>query len=219
MRKLRKAFWRFVRNFDNAKFLKLELELEHIAVVAEKSRKELLAGKLFSNLEHLELQGRYTPAATKIAAAAIANLLHCCPVVHDLKIRLKNPATERSQSYIQSFIERRTRLEFDKSVDHFRRRIRMVSLGGDTDENYEVVPDIPSLSDQSFNCLQSYLTRVSLRFPLEDRNCFGVQLTKFFAESALVLEEMHVGDGNHKMCEHMNRRVETWIANSPKRRL
>lgn len=95
----------------------------------------------------------------------------------------------------------------------------MVSLGGDTDENYEVVPDIPSLSDQSFNCLQSYLTRVSLRFPLEDRNCFGVQLTKFFAESALVLEEMHVGDGNHKMCEHMNRRVETWIANSPKRRL
>jgi len=60
---------------------------------------------------------------------------------------LKNPATERSQSYIQSFIERRTRLEFDKSVDHFRRRIRMVSLGGDTDENYEVVPDIPSLSD------------------------------------------------------------------------
>ena len=147
MRKLRKAFWRFLQNFDNAKFLKLELELEHIAVVAEKSRKELLAGKLFSNLEHLELQGRYNPATSGVAAAAIANLLHCCPVVHDLKIRLRNPATERSQSYIQSFIERRTRLEFDESVDHFRRRIRMVSLGGDTDENYEVVPDIPSLSD------------------------------------------------------------------------
>ena len=95
----------------------------------------------------------------------------------------------------------------------------MVSLGGDPDdENYEVVSDIPGLSDQSFDCLQTCLRRVSLRFPSEDRNCFGVQLTKFFTESALVLEEMYFGDGNHKMCEHMNRRVETWIANSSKRR-
>jgi hypothetical protein len=58
--KRRKAFWRFVQNFGNAKILKLELEhpIEYIAVVTEKSRRQLLAGKLFSNLDHLELEGR-----------------------------------------------------------------------------------------------------------------------------------------------------------------
>uniref|UniRef100_K3ZM15 FBD domain-containing protein n=1 Tax=Setaria italica TaxID=4555 RepID=K3ZM15_SETIT len=39
---------------------------------------------------------------------------------------------------------------------------------------------------------------------MEEPNCFGVQLAKFFAENAVVLEEISIDDGNHKMREHMN---------------
>ncbi|TVT99835.1 hypothetical protein EJB05_54763, partial [Eragrostis curvula] len=87
------------------------------------------------------------------------------------------------------------------------------SDGGD-DENHEVI-DIPGLSDKwfNFNCMQFYLKRVSLQFHLKKSNSFGVHLAKFFMEKAMVLEELYIDDGNHKMCEHMNRKFGGRITN------
>ncbi|KAL6654558.1 hypothetical protein ACP70R_008023 [Stipagrostis hirtigluma subsp. patula] len=219
----RVLFWHFVQSFSNAKVLRLELDfpLECIAV-ADKSQDVFLRDKLFCNLECLELEGCYQPAS-KTAAMAIANLLRLCPVVRDLRVKLsKEPTTiDRSESYARSFLGRTPQLDFNKSVNQFRRRRRpLISLGGnkDDDDEYPEVSDIPGLSDSSFDCLQYYLRRVTLKLRSEDPNCFGVQLTKFFTDNALVLEEMYIDDGNHKMSEHMHHRVKRWIANSSKRR-
>jgi hypothetical protein len=82
----------------------------------------------------------------------------------------------------------------------------------DGSDNHEV-SDIPGLSECSFNCLQSSLRRVSLQFWMEKQfNCFGVQLVKFFANNVVLLEEMQIDDGNHKLHEHMNSKARRWIS-------
>ncbi|OEL19911.1 hypothetical protein BAE44_0019067 [Dichanthelium oligosanthes] len=53
---------------------------------------------------------------------------------------------------------------------------------------------------------------------MEEPDCFGVQLAKFFAENAVPLQEISIDDGNHKMWEHMNHRFTRWIPTSPKRK-
>jgi hypothetical protein len=57
-----------------------------------------------------------------------------------------------------------------------------------------------------------------LRFRLEEANCFGVKLIKFFAENAMVLQEMRIDTGNEKLGDHMACKVERWIADSSIRR-
>jgi hypothetical protein len=59
---------------------------------------------------------------------------------------------------------------------------------------------------------------VGLQFRLEQSNCLGANLIKFFAENAMVLEEMHIDGGNRKLHEHMNPKIETWVTNSSERR-
>ncbi|KAL6847897.1 hypothetical protein ACP4OV_022025 [Aristida adscensionis] len=209
---IRDFFWQLVRNFSVTKVLKVKLEfgMGHIAIVDEKDRDAILGTDLLSNVERLELQGRYDPESNS-DAMAIANFLHCCPVLRDLRLKLNTEASQimRIVSPLQ-----RHQLDLDKSIDNFRRRRRsMIPLGVDDDDNYYAeVSDIPCLSEHSFNCLQSYLRRVSLQFWMEDQTRFGIQLAKFFADNALVLEEMHIADGCHKMCEHINRRIGRWAA-------
>ncbi|KAL6847898.1 hypothetical protein ACP4OV_022026 [Aristida adscensionis] len=214
--KTRKLFWQLVRNFSVTRVLKVKLEfgMEHIAIVDDKDRDEILCTDLLSNLERLELEGRYDPS-NKIGAMAIANFLHCCPVLRDLRLKVTKDASDDLMTIASPLQQHQ--LDLDKSIDHFQRRRRSMTPLGKEDEDLEI-PDIPCLSEHSFDCLQSYLRRVSLQFWMEEQNCLGIQLAKFFAENAMVLEEMHIADGNHKMCEHINRRIERWAARSSKRR-
>ena len=147
----------------------------------------------------------------------LANLLHSCPMVRDLRLKLIKGRGSWSASSTKS---KESQKDFDKSVSEFRRRKRpMVSPRGadDDGDNYEGF-GIPALREQSFCCLQSHLRRVSFHFRMEDSNCLGVQLAKFFAEDAMVLEEMFIDDGNQRMSEHINPSFRKWIANSEKRR-
>jgi hypothetical protein len=84
--------------------------------------------------------------------------------------------------------------------------------------NYEEIPEIPGLSQRSFDCLGSSLTRVGLRFRLVEANYFGVKLIKFFAENSMVLEEMCIDGGNENLDDHVTCKVERWIADSSIRR-
>ncbi|KAL6653591.1 hypothetical protein ACP70R_008515 [Stipagrostis hirtigluma subsp. patula] len=213
--------WQFVQNFSATKVLKLKLEfpIDHIAIAEKKDQEEILGNRLFHNLERLELQGWYEPKSNA-AATAIGNLLYCCPVARDLRLSLIEASAKKlRESSLLDLVRSKDKLDFDKSVNQFRlhRRKMASSLDGDGYDNYEV-PQIPGLSEHSFSCLRSYLRRVSLEFHMGEPNCFGVQLAKFFAKNAIVLQEMHIDDGNHKMWEHMNHKIERWVTNSSRRR-
>ncbi|CAL4979098.1 unnamed protein product [Urochloa decumbens] len=211
-------FWEFIQSFNATKVMKLKLDMDfnndHVAM-AEKG--ELFcSNRLFYNLERLELEVPCEPAtACKTCALFIANLLRCCPVLRDLHLKLITRPPRTNQTGIQA------RSDFDKSIDHFRncRKRRKIVLNGEEDETYDEVSDIPGLSDHSFDCLKSYLRIVSLQFWMEEPNCFGVQLAKFFAENAMVLQEISIDDGNHKMREHVNHMLKRWVpAGSSKRK-
>uniref|UniRef100_M8BB51 Uncharacterized protein n=1 Tax=Aegilops tauschii TaxID=37682 RepID=M8BB51_AEGTA len=213
------TFWRFLQDLSSVRELKLRVNnLEDMAVLREARRVELLPA--FSKLERLELQGVHRPKG-KTASVAIANLLRCSPVLRDLRINLTTAQHGAILKYnrIEGYVETKFLSDRDKSIDLINRaEPTVVSLEDDGDVNSGEVLDIPGLSRHSFECLQSSLKRVGLQFRLEESNCLGVKLIKFFAENATVLEEMHIDSGNRKLCEHMNNKLKTWIVSSSKRR-
>lgn len=206
LERTRSLFWQFVRNFTNARVLKLNVNhLEDIAV-GKARRTELLC--TFCNAVRLELKGAHRPAS-KAVAVAIANLLRCCPVVRDLRLKLSTVPS----NFVQSHGYGTPLDDYEKSVDRFMRRGRLnpVISVDDNDKHDEVPDTIPGLSGHSLTCLQSSLRRVGLQFHQDDSSCFGTRLVKFFTGNAKVLEEIYVDSGNRKLCEHMNLNVERWI--------
>ncbi|CAO2144937.1 unnamed protein product [Urochloa humidicola] len=197
------TFWQFIENFRNAKLLKLRLDFG-MDLLATEIQDEFVCKctTLFDNLERLELDTQYRPGS-KAPVVVLASLLHGCPVVRDLQLRLRKDLMARAD--MRYSIDLEAGADFDKSVDRFRRhRSQMCLLDGEDDDKCEAFDDIPILSEQSFNCLESSLKRVSLQFCMDKPTCLGVQLAKFFAKNARRLEELHIGDGSQKLWEHVN---------------
>ncbi|CAN6342324.1 unnamed protein product [Urochloa humidicola] len=216
--------WKFVRNFNGARDVKLKVPYleDIIAVTGEARQAELLCS--LPNVVRLELEGKHSLKSTTAAAAAVVNLLSCCPVVRDLRLNLrdvpsdsnmyssrylpKKPAPDKSRSLWDDYsksVDRAMQLRRSKPAPTFKD-------GSDVGKHDEVpAADIPGLSGRSFTCLRSSLRRVRLRFRLDTPSCFGVRLLRFFADNAMVLEEMHVDTGNRMLHEHMNLSVERWI--------
>jgi hypothetical protein len=210
-------FWQFIQNFNTTKLLKLKLDnftMDDLALKDKASRDELLGGLSFDLLEQLlELEAEYYEPGFKTSMVMLANLLHCCPMVRDLRLSFSK---HHQMPWIKYSIDNEARLDFDKSVNGFRnhRRKSMASLGAQNDVNYEAY-GIPGLTgEHSFSCLQSHLQRVSLHFFMDEPNCLEVQLAKFFAQNAMVLQEMHIDDGSQEMLEHVNSSLRRWIANT-----
>ncbi|CAL4979150.1 unnamed protein product [Urochloa decumbens] len=214
------CFWLFVRSLCSTGSLKLKLNfpMGDIAVVDGKKRlqEELLGDTLFVNLDRLVVDGQYEPGSEGVAVA-IGNLLQCCPMLRDLKLKLntvdrkfgrRGYTSEWSDRlYKSTFLDRKSKMDTCKSAEHFARRRNLEFSVGDDDFQ---VSDLPGLSDKwfDFNCLRGSLRRVSLQFRMDKQSTsFGMQLVKFFFERAMVLEEMYIDDGNRKMCEHINRKV------------
>jgi hypothetical protein len=221
----RQSFWGTVRGFIHAKEMKLKVRhLEEIATTNEKRQAKLLP--VLPSLERLHLQGVYT-APGNMSAAAIENLLRCCPALRDLRIDLSTSQEDakRKFQYGQDFLERKHRSEFEESVQRFKRRRTQPTVGaGDDDDghvNYlDEVSDLPGLSGHSFECLRKCLRRVGLQFQRQTTDCFGTKLVKFFAQDAKVLEELCIDAGNERIHDHMKLKVEKWVAHlsSTKRR-
>ncbi|KAM0827301.1 hypothetical protein ACQ4PT_068295 [Festuca glaucescens] len=213
-------FWHFLHDFRSVKELKLVVpHLEDIAVIGAAERASLL--RPFRSLVRLDLGGVHRPKG-KTAAVAIANLLRCCPVVRDLRINLVTAKgnSDKTYQHVLEFLRKRFRDDLESSREHFLRR-RLLSTSGDQNDDgldYSEDSDIPALSERSFQCLRSSLTSLCLQFRPEKTNCFGTKLIKFFAENAVVLEEMRIDDGNGRMYEHMNGKVERFIANLSQKR-
>ena len=68
-----------------------------------------------------------------------------------------------------------------------------------------------------FQCLKNSLKRVGLQFRLEKSDYLGVKLIKFFAENAMVLEEICINGGDENLVEHINPKMEKW--NSRRKKL
>ncbi|CAL5094465.1 unnamed protein product [Urochloa decumbens] len=173
--------------------LKLKVNnLKDIAV--DKARRaELLC--TFHNAVRLELEGSHHPTSSKATAVAIANLLRCCPAVRELRLKLSTESSNAVKKYGSSFLERKDQLDY---------------------KNHSIAScilhdGIPGLSGHSLTCLQCSLRRVGLQFRLDDSSCFGTRLVKFFTDNAMVLEQICVDSGNHKLCEHMNLNTERCI--------
>ncbi|KAK3138999.1 hypothetical protein QOZ80_5AG0376310 [Eleusine coracana subsp. coracana] len=198
-------FWQFVQCFTNAKALKIKVNyyLENIAVVGKVSRAELLCA--FPGVERLELEGAHNATTTGMAAVAIANLLRCCPAVRDLRLKLSTTVPWCSAKKEAS--------DFDKSMESFRHgRLKPLLIDNYGDINYKET-NVPGLSGRSFACLRGSLRRVRIQFRL-DESSFGVRLVKFFADNAMVLQEIHVDTGNRRLCEHMTIDIERWITSN-----
>ncbi|CAD6338307.1 unnamed protein product [Miscanthus lutarioriparius] len=214
----RVLFWQFLHNFTNARTLKLKVgnDLKDIAAIGEARHARLLQCA-FPSLERLELEGMHRPKI-KTAAVAIANLLHCCPALGEIMLKLSNTVTalpDKDPRYGREFLERKDRLDCNKSIDRFVRR-----KGSKTalDCVLEDVPDIPGLSGRSFACLQRTLGRVSMQFRLDNNSissCLGLRLIKFFTDHASVLEEICVDTGNRRLNEHLNFNMATQMALAP----
>jgi hypothetical protein len=216
--KVRVPFWRFFGNLTNAKVMKLKLDypINHIAVAEED---QLLSCSV--NLSRLELDGSYKPSSKAAAAVAIANLLRSCPVLRDLRLKLREAllTPSKTASHFRLIAPEIARRNFDESVAHFKRcRISSSPLGHHDDDD---IDDVPGLSDRSFACMKDCLRRVTLQFHRQTKtpNCFGTQLLKFFTQNGAVLEEAYIDDGIHRICEHIDlAKIARWSANSPKRR-
>jgi hypothetical protein len=128
-------------------------------------------------------------------------------------------------------LEKKYRHDLQKSIQGFNNRKldAMVSIQGDYGDGearYDKLSDLPALSSaHAFDCLLNTLSCVSLQFRLEtnifelkQKSNFAPKLIKFFAKNAMVLKEMHIDDGNGKMGDHMNCKLEQWVANSSEQR-
>ncbi|EEC80008.1 hypothetical protein OsI_21667 [Oryza sativa Indica Group] len=114
---------------------------------------------------------------------------HCSPRARRSTV---SPDYFKNSKQVQHFFQRKSQLDFDRSIDDFMRN--SISKRGDHRHNGDEVSGfIPGLTACSFTCLQNNLRRVSLQFRLDENSeNFGVRLVKFFAENAMVLEELRV---------------------------
>lgn len=137
---------------------------------------------MFPNLEHLTLEGSYE-LGNKASSVAIGNLLRCCPVLRDLQLKLSmKPKICQGGRIGSKWI---SQPDVRKFMNWLKSCIMQM-----------ISPELPGLKDCSFTCLQSHLRRVKLQFGLGKPNRFEVQLAEFLRKNAVVLEEIHVVNGD-----------------------
>ncbi|TVU15690.1 hypothetical protein EJB05_39225, partial [Eragrostis curvula] len=212
-------FWESIGSFGRLRFLKLKLlDINDIAVHPEQEATFL---KEFPDLKYLELKGSYEDDKLG-AAVAIANFLHCCPALQELRLKFKIhgdlyawPMPKR----IDLSEGRKAQLGLEKSIELLK---RLRSETSSTSAGYAVHDDdrccddvdLSALQARRFPCLESRLRKIRLKFELEDFNCFEVKIAKFLVENALVLEAMQVHDGDQRVHDHIHRKLAMWRADS-----
>jgi hypothetical protein len=156
-------------------------KLEDIAVLSEPRRVELLPA--FRRLQHLEVQGMHLEEGKIATVMTILNLLRCCPVLSALWINLtaiQKDASNRKEAVRTQVPQKEIQIAAMLGPSHF------------------------------YPCLQSSLRGVCLQFRLEKSDCIGEKLIKFFADKAMVLEEMRIDAGDEKLCEDTKTKAEKW---------
>ncbi|KQK14640.1 hypothetical protein BRADI_1g17745v3 [Brachypodium distachyon] len=204
---------RMLRSFSSMRALKLRLDLiEDIVTAAAGGDAEEEGGlPTFPNLKLLELDAEYQYKESG-TAAAMAWLLGSCPAMADL-LRL---SLDMQWDYHHRERTKAACGPFGVSMDRFQRLASMSAAHRGVVELGEV-SELPAAMTTS-SCLGTSLRKVTLRFKAKEVNCFQVQLARFLAENAMVLEEMHVDNGSWFWPDHLCHKVPRWRAESFKKR-
>jgi hypothetical protein len=206
------TFWQFLRNFRHAKAIKLKVpNIQGIAVDKDVQHEHLFT---LQALETLELRGFSDPGCRDNAALAIANLLQCCPVLQNLRVRIPTDPYHHTR-YVDTRREVRVS-DFDLCMDVFRRRFSKEMVPPMIDQDDGSV--LPGLTGCRFRCLDNHLKNVTLQFELREMNSFEVCLAKFFAENSMVLQVFEIDDGKSNFLKHINWMVQRWRSNALKQR-
>uniref|UniRef100_M8C9T4 F-box/LRR-repeat protein 15/At3g58940/PEG3-like LRR domain-containing protein n=1 Tax=Aegilops tauschii TaxID=37682 RepID=M8C9T4_AEGTA len=169
----------------------------------------------FPNLKLLEIHGLFKYRNNN-TALALATLLRACPALSELRLRL-NMASD--YHYNRKTEEREAGGPFALSVERFKRLGSMCAEHRD-DVDLGAVSNLadPFTNSCTFGCLRTSLRKVTLQFKSKEVNCFQVQLAKFLVENAMVLEEMHVEDGDQFWPDHLWDKLTRWRADVFRRR-
>ncbi|KAF8672983.1 hypothetical protein HU200_049051 [Digitaria exilis] len=113
-------FWQLIQNFSAAKVLRIKMDGFSMDAVAPFG-----TSTLFHRLERLELDAQYKPTSeawmemeerleldsqySKASMETLASLLHCCPVLRDIRLKLSKDMSTTSS------IDQVARADFDKS--------------------------------------------------------------------------------------------------------
>jgi hypothetical protein len=132
-------FWRFIGNFWNAKILKLKVpNIEGIALGKDGQHDHLVP---LLSLQGLRLEGPCDPGRRGDATVALANLLHCCPMMNSLQIQIVNPTNHYDRR------GREPAPDFGVSLDLFEGNFTAMI---DAADGSSQVADLPGLSGCEF---------------------------------------------------------------------
>lgn len=228
------CFWESIGSFSHLRVLRLKLW--HIHLIAVQPEQEDMYLSVFPELKVLEVKGSYDvydlkslelEGSNKLdsrgAAMLIANLLHCCPSIQELRLKFLLPKYPYGFSTSVKIIqdERKAQLDIEESVAFLERLKSGISTSPcfTADDTWCDDTNLSALKAHSFPCLESCLRKVRLEFEMRSLDCFEVKLAKFLVENTDVLEVMEVHDGNHRVYDHIHHKVAIWRANSSKGRI
>ncbi|KAK1615724.1 hypothetical protein QYE76_021241 [Lolium multiflorum] len=194
-------------SFSTTRALKLTISAIKDILDGEKEHGGVIL-PTFPNLKLLHLDVIHEHESSSSMALSMARLLRSCPAMSELRLMMwwnynyllegenKDPGTT----------------PFAQSMDRFE----MLASKASSRSNSKVSELPAALSDNcaSFTGLQTSLRKVTLLFNTKEVDCFQVQLAKFLVENAMVLEEMHIDDGNQFWPEHIRHKLARWRAES-----
>ncbi|KAK1677893.1 hypothetical protein QYE76_038741 [Lolium multiflorum] len=164
----------------------------------------------FSNLKLLQLDGKIEDKNSN-TASAVMTLLRSCPAMSELRLRFnmrKEDCYRTTKDPVTS--------AFAQSKERFSRFMSMSCTDRDIVE-LDRVTDLPE-NNREYSFLRTSLRKVTLQFKSNEFNCFQVQLAKFLVENGMVLEEMHVDDGNQLWPNHLCNKAARWRADAFQKR-
>jgi hypothetical protein len=198
---------RMLTSFSTTRALKLTVNAMEDILDGEKEHGGVIL-PTFPNLKLLHLDVFHEHKSSSSMALSMARLLRSCPAMSELRLMMwwnynyllegenKDPATT----------------PFAQSMDRFEMLASKASSRSSS--KVSELPAALSGNCASFTYLQTSLRKVTLLFNTKEVDCFQVQLAKFLVENAMVLEEMHIDDGNQFWPEHIRHKLARWRAES-----
>ncbi|EAZ06568.1 hypothetical protein OsI_28816 [Oryza sativa Indica Group] len=162
---------------------------------------------LFPNFKHLvieELCGFAMDGGLSAAATAVGDMLCRCPEIRELRIRF-------------SWLEYLNESADDHLGADLMAYLKSSACGLQESDYCKVSEsDTPATgSTQNFcSSWQNSLRKVVIQFQKGKLTCSQVQLVKFLAEKAAVLEEFDIEGGNQDGTDHINSKIATWRTHS-----
>uniref|UniRef100_M8CFA6 FBD domain-containing protein n=1 Tax=Aegilops tauschii TaxID=37682 RepID=M8CFA6_AEGTA len=219
---------RALANFSSTRALKLQLKkieniLSHNASssyrfqnsTGNQDADEEIILPTFPNLKLLEIDAEFNYRDNN-TALALATLLRSCPAMSELRLRLN---MTWDYDYDRKTEQQAAGYPFAQSVERFN---RLGSMCAEHREDVELggVSELPDdfTYNSAFSCLTTSLRKVTLQFKSKELNCFQVQLAKFLVENAMILEEMHVEDGDQFWPDHLLDKLTRWRTDAFRRR-